>query len=221
MFLSRIRPTTDASTFRFLTQVAGGPYRIHQALWELFNSDPDAQRDFLFHQQGRDDALSFLLLSRRSPKDNQGLWHIETKKFAPLLQPGDRLAFSVRINPVVKRRNSQGKQQRHDLVMDLKKSAKDSDLEQTQADQVQQAAHLWLSAREQQYGYQLDSDSLIGGAYRKWRFTGKGGRPISYSSIDCSGQLSVTDPNAFTTALMNGIGPAKAFGCGLLLIRPA
>jgi len=44
---------------------------------------------------------------------------------------------------------------------------------------------------------------------------------ISFGSMDCSGQLNVADADQFESALMIGIGPAKAFGCGLLLIRPA
>jgi CRISPR system Cascade subunit CasE len=32
------------------------------------------------------------------------------------------------------------------------------------------------------------------------------------------GELSVTDPE-FLPALLNGIGPTKTFGCGLLLVR--
>ena len=31
--------------------------------------------------------------------------------------------------------------------------------------------------------------------------------------------LTVSDPLAFAVALAGGIGPAKAFGCGLLLVR--
>jgi CRISPR system Cascade subunit CasE len=67
----------------------------------------------------------------------------------------------------------------------------------------------------------LAEGSVIGEAYRQWRFRGKGGNRISFSSIDCSGCLTVTDTARFESALMKGVGPAKAFGCGLLLIRPA
>jgi len=34
------------------------------------------------------------------------------------------------------------------------------------------------------------------------------------------GVIEITDPNQFRTALANGIGPAKAYGCGLLSIGP-
>ncbi|MCI5220551.1 MAG: type I-E CRISPR-associated protein Cas6/Cse3/CasE, partial [Candidatus Electrothrix sp. LOE2] len=42
---------------------------------------------------------------------------------------------------------------------------------------------------------------------------------IQFSLLDLSDRLTVTDPNVFTRALFRGIGPAKGFGCGLLLVR--
>jgi len=47
---------------------------------------------------------------------------------------------------------------------------------------------------------------------------GKRGQ-ISISTVDFAGQLTVTDPVALKQALFDGIGHAKAFGCGLLLVR--
>jgi CRISPR system Cascade subunit CasE len=220
MYLSRIRPSSGSGQLRRLAQLAGGgQYRIHQALWKLFDSDPDADRDFLYRQEGQADELAFLVLSQRKPGTDDGLWRIQTKPYAPRLQTGQRLAFSIRINPVVKRRDDAGRQHRHDLVMDLKKN--EPSLAETQAERVQLAAQQWLGARQSQYGFELTEESVIGEAYRQWRFRGKGGNRISFSSIDCSGCLTVTDTARFESALMKGVGPAKAFGCGLLLIRPA
>jgi CRISPR system Cascade subunit CasE len=44
---------------------------------------------------------------------------------------------------------------------------------------------------------------------------------VQISTLDFTGLLTVTDPERFTTALFNGIGPAKGFGCGLMMVRPA
>jgi len=220
MYLSRIRPGGGANQLRRLAQLAsGGQYRIHQALWNLFEPDPEAGRDFLYRQEGKADELAFLMLSRREPGNGDGLWQVQTKTYAPRLKAGQRLAFSIRINPVVKRRDDAGRQHRHDLVMDLKKNKPDSGA--SQAERVQLAAQQWLAARQRQYGFELAEETVIGEAYRQWRFRGKGGNEISFSSMDCSGYLAVTDAARFESALMNGVGPAKAFGCGLLLIRPA
>ncbi len=40
-----------------------------------------------------------------------------------------------------------------------------------------------------------------------------------FSSVDFTGELQVTDVDKFQQTLFNGIGHAKAFGCGLLLVR--
>jgi CRISPR system Cascade subunit CasE len=42
---------------------------------------------------------------------------------------------------------------------------------------------------------------------------------IRFSTVDFSGELLVTNPPLFNLALYNGLGHAKAFGCGLLLVR--
>ena len=48
---------------------------------------------------------------------------------------------------------------------------------------------------------------------------GKRGR-LRFSTVDLTGELVVTDAARFATTLASGIGRAKAFGCGLLLVRP-
>ncbi|WP_226961810.1 MULTISPECIES: type I-E CRISPR-associated protein Cas6/Cse3/CasE [Streptomyces] len=35
------------------------------------------------------------------------------------------------------------------------------------------------------------------------------------------GELTVTDPAAFARTLSTGLGRAKSYGCGLLLVKPA
>ncbi len=41
-----------------------------------------------------------------------------------------------------------------------------------------------------------------------------------FLSVELSGELQVHDPERFVAMLSTGIGAAKAFGCGLMLIRP-
>ena len=45
--------------------------------------------------------------------------------------------------------------------------------------------------------------------------------PIRFSVLDFTGVLEVRDPAAFLAAIARGFGRAKAFGCGLMLIRRA
>ncbi len=53
--------------------------------------------------------------------------------------------------------------------------------------------------------------------YHTWQK--HGAKSIKLSMLDLEGFLMVVDPKAFAEALYNGVGPAKGFGCGLLLVR--
>lgn len=47
------------------------------------------------------------------------------------------------------------------------------------------------------------------------------GREVTIFSVLLDGYLRVSDPDALLKLIHNGIGPAKAFGCGLLSLAPA
>ncbi len=53
----------------------------------------------------------------------------------------------------------------------------------------------------------------------RWHALPKKGKKAGFSSVDFEGELKVTDSELFQKALFSGIGPAKAFGCGLLMVR--
>ena len=42
-----------------------------------------------------------------------------------------------------------------------------------------------------------------------------------YSTLDFEGVLTVSDPDPLLPAIARGFGAAKAYGCGLMLIRRA
>ncbi len=51
--------------------------------------------------------------------------------------------------------------------------------------------------------------------------TGRGGARLTFGSVLFDGHLRVTDAERFRQALVEGVGPAKAYGFGLLSIAPA
>lgn len=220
MHMSRIRlDSSRLAPAKLSTLLGGGGYHLHQALWNLFENDPKTERDFLYRQEQGDRAPTFLLLSKREPADRDGCWIIETKPYQPRIQVGGRLGFSVRINPVVARRDEDGKQHRHDVVMDRKKALQDTARKPAQAEVVQTAIEEWFAARASRSGFELTDSGLRAESYQQHRLSRGKGNPIRFSTVDCIGQLAVTDSEAFLSVAMNGLGPAKAFGCGLLLIR--
>jgi len=75
----------------------------------------------------------------------------------------------------------------------------------------------WLQARSERLGIHLDLEALRADGYEQHR--GKADK-LRISTIDFSGRFKVVDPQALRDAYFGGVGHAKAFGCGLLLVRP-
>ncbi|MES9993559.1 MAG: type I-E CRISPR-associated protein Cas6/Cse3/CasE [Candidatus Thiodiazotropha sp.] len=200
-------------------------YRDHQQLWGLFETDSGAKRDFLYRREQSSGNFSrFYLLSARKPKSSSGLWCVETKEFKPVIQRGQRLAFVLRVNPVVTRKNENGRQQRHDVVMDLKHQQHYKELNESERPAmrmlIQEAGERWLKSRAERYGFSFDKgDVSVDGYTQHISRKRKQKSPIRYSTLDVSGLLTVDDVGLFLQSLYDGIGPAKAFGCGLMLVR--
>ena len=58
-------------------------------------------------------------------------------------------------------------------------------------------------------------------AYRQQQLRRENSRQlIQFSSVDYTGMLTVTDPGLFLQRLSQGYGKSRAFGCGLMLIKP-
>ena len=84
----------------------------------------------------------------------------------------------------------------------------------------EQALTEWWQARCQKIGVKdpTDAEPLQIDAYIQHRIKGKQAGAV-FSSIDISGNLTVDDPELFLNNLYQGIGRAKAFGCGMMMIR--
>jgi len=249
-FFCRIQPL-QAHEREAAHQRTQGPYEEHQWLWERFFPAPrGTARDFLFRRIGDGSVPTFYALSARPARSDVPGWEVKLQDYAPRISAGDRLHFDLRANPVISRlgepqRHPDGtprlcatgkragspkcKVTRHDVVMHAKKTllaqagaptwaAWASEAKPALHDLVHEAGSRWLRERSNTHGFTLDEPCLTAEAYTQHR--GKRGA-ILFSSIDFSGELTVTDPEAFTAALVHGIGHAKAFGCGLLLVRRA
>ncbi|HWV16177.1 MAG TPA: type I-E CRISPR-associated protein Cas6/Cse3/CasE [Cellvibrio sp.] len=81
---------------------------------------------------------------------------------------------------------------------------------------VETAAIEWIKKRGDNHGYLVDSAQATG--YR-WNALPEKDRHAGFSSMDYEGVLTVTNPEIFIPMLTSGLGPSKAFGCGLMLIR--
>ncbi|HAN3907922.1 TPA: type I-E CRISPR-associated protein Cse1/CasA [Escherichia coli] len=83
----------------------------------------------------------------------------------------------------------------------------------------QQAALDWLAAQGERSGFTLLDTSVD--AYRQQQLRRENSwQLIQFSSVDYTGMLTVTDPGLFLQRLSQGYGKSRAFGCGLMLIKP-
>jgi CRISPR system Cascade subunit CasE len=198
----------------------------HRLLWTLFADAPDRERDFLWRETGDGGLVpgrsAFMVLSARQPHDAHGLFELESKEFAPALAPGDRLAFSLRANPVVTRPDPRkdGKPARHDVVMDRLRAQPPGERAGKRLDLVREAGRDWLLRQGERAGFVPVGEPRIDG-YEQLRIERQRKPPVRFSVLDLDGTLEVRDPEAFLAALPRGFGKAKAFGCGLMLIRRA
>jgi len=223
-YFSRI--TLDASDYhanRMMRTISENSYREHQALWKLFPNSPDANRDFIYRVEQRDLRRVYYMVSQREPAHEQS-WMVESKPYKPSISKGQMLAFSLRINPVVTRKDESGRHQRHDVVMDAKQQSGyqklPTDERPPMSKLIQEAGAKWLRDRCEKHGFTFSDDSITIESYDQHQSYKQGNRrPIRYSTMDMAGVLRVEDVECFYEVLKNGIGPAKAFGCGLMLVR--
>ena len=188
----------------------------HRLIWTLFGDGHDRARDFLWRADGQG---RFYTLSARPPLANDLFCPPETKEFAPKLRPGDRLSFVLRANATRDQRVEQGARSRRvDVVMQLLHDvAKDNRAEQRMK-LAETAANAWMKRQGAVRGFKLRD--LTVQDYGTIRIS-RSKRTAKHGILDLTGIIEVTDPAAFLPALASGLGRAKAWGCGLMLIRRA
>ena len=228
LYFSRARLRRDASAAALAPLLLGntgrgGPTRQpgHHLVWSLFADDPNRRRDFLWREM---ETGVFLILSARQPEDRHDLFEIaEPKPFAPALEAGDRLAFSLRANPVIRRRDpSRSRSVKHDVVMDALRSRSNGDRAAHRLDAAREEGLAWLERQGVRAGFAVRANGVRVDGYVQHRISRKGSGPsMLYSTLDFQGVLTVGDPDSLLPAIARGFGAAKAYGCGLMLIRRA
>ncbi|MBF0162470.1 MAG: type I-E CRISPR-associated protein Cas6/Cse3/CasE [Magnetococcales bacterium] len=210
-WFSLIRLRNSGGAAERLARTCQEGYAMHQLIWRLFPGEKE--RRFLYRTMDRGEDPACYVVSALEPQDTEEIWHVQSRPYHPRLQVGDRMTFALRANPVVARKTPGSRSVRHDVVMDAKKRAAQSN---GVGDFVDLSGKEWLESRAVQNGFRVDSVAVEG--YRQHRLRGRNGE-IRFSTLDFEGGLTVTDQDLFRRSLWMGIGPAKGFGCGLILIK--
>lgn len=160
-----------------------------------------------------------MTLSARPPLGNDLITDLDIRDFRPRLTHGQNLRFAMRVNATVCQRNQNGRGRRLDVVKrELEQLDGAGDAWQRHA-VTQSAISNWLSSKAPRGGFeaascQVESHEIISIARGRQL-------PACFSATEITGQLVVRDPETFVASLASGFGHSKAWGCGLMLIRPA
>lgn len=160
-----------------------------------------------------------MILSARPPNENALFLPPEIKAFDPNLHKGDRLNYILRANATKKRITGKGNGQRVDVVMNMlyqvpiKKRADERQL------LAAKAAETWMINQGATKGYR--SLKTVTQGYSTLELGRKRGQGATFGILDLSGEIEILDPISFISALYQGFGRAKAWGCGLMLVRRA
>lgn len=225
MYISKVE--FDAVRLAQAGLYQSGRYAEHQWLWQLFSDSPQRKRDFLYRQmkpsqESGANAPYFLVVSEREPEDRPFLRRLVVKPYAPQLSDGERLAFSLRCNPVITRTSADGTHSRIDMVQDERLRRKregvpEADLPRRTALAQDVVAPKWLEKHD--FGLDIDADSLQVEAYDQFRFVHPKDGKLTLARMDLLGTGTVRDAQALRHALYKGVGRARGFGFGLLLVR--
>jgi CRISPR system Cascade subunit CasE len=205
MFLSRVEIPWE---------FARNPYNLHRQLWRLFpgegketrRNDEELRQGFLFRIEnnltGRPARL--LVQSRRLPASASGLMVVGTREIHPRPIAGQRLAFLLTANPVKTIADTQ---------RDAKPEKKSDKCRVPLIKEVEQRD--WLARKFANAG-ELETANALPHVPTYFR---KGNRGGKFATVTFEGVLRVNDPIRLAELIENGVGPAKGFGCGLLLVR--
>lgn len=206
-------------------------YALHALLAEAFGGQPPTPFRYMNNQGllAYSDADENDLVRRidNAPHELQrllGLDRYRLKQFPVEWPRGKRLGFEVRIRPII--RTNKGKER--DLYQYRMEQQADVPRVHLQTREI--VYRNWLDARfrghnaAELYNATMHSFTLRQVVRRSQKNANQSERkPRGVTGPDAlfRGELQVNDPAAFSELLSRGIGRHRAFGYGMLLLRPA
>lgn len=201
MYLSRLMLNPRS---RWVQQDLADRYQLHKTVFSGFAETlPEDERVLFRLESGRHGTIALLVQSHDIPQWSRSeqiqrprylLKPVEEKVFEPRFRLGQVLQFRLVANPTIKRNGKR---------LALRK----------EEDQI-----AWLQRKAQENGFRVAQLQLV----REGDIRGGRGRQMmTWHSVRFDGLLVVENVEAFTRAVVKGIGAAKGFGFGLLsVMRP-
>lgn len=169
------------------------PYNAHKALWKAFPSRGEDNRDFLYRMDKKEDGYFVIMLSKSKPEPTVDLDLLRITEPHLVFKRKTCYRFSLRANPV-KRLSEE--RCRVPLV-------------------GEENLNSWLTRKFTGAATLVETVPSI----RKDLNFCKGTNWGKITTVDFEGVITCDDPDNLLGLLKSGVGAAKAFGCGLLLLK--
>jgi CRISPR system Cascade subunit CasE len=234
-YLSRVWLNPQRTTAQRFLQ---NPHVAHAAILAGISRQPVDQRVLwrLGPDPGTAHRLELLILTQTRPSwehlVEQAGWPSSdepeaiTRPYEPLLNQimlGRQFAFRLKANPVssTKHPDAPSRVQKERIAAQARPRGVRVP-QRTAAHQLD-----WLTARINQWGFTIAAGEAGLPAVRltardrlSFRKSGASAGPVVLQTATFDGIVEITDPDAARRSLLHGVGPAKAYGLGLLTLAP-
>ncbi|MGL6195678.1 MAG: type I-E CRISPR-associated protein Cas6/Cse3/CasE [Thermoguttaceae bacterium] len=187
----------------------GNSYDWHQEIWRCFSVNSNREREFLTRVDRQNQRYCVWILSCTEPRKPDWVENWQTKPVASTFLEHSRYYFTLRANPTKKTVN------RDPLTNARAKQGKRISL--FREDELRN----WITRKAELHGFELDTSNLsCSPPVREYFYKKTTNQHGFHLSVDFSGTLTVSDRCKFIETYQNGIGSAKGFGFGMLLLKP-
>ena len=199
---------------------ARNPYDLHRAVWTLFpgreketrKKQDEPREGFLFRvEENHPGRAARLLVQSQDEPQSEGEWArlLGRREFEPKPSVDQRLEFLLTANPIK-------------TITDTHRESKPNKKADKRGTYKCRVPLLREEEQSTWLGRQLADSATIESMTVQPHsplFFHRKGNNGKLLTVTFQGILKVTDSEALRKRLYNGIGPAKAFGCGLMLVR--
>lgn len=222
MYLHKI--TIDSEALRRDRKIYQDVYLLHKKIWELVSRNENQKRDFLYRVEydAYQNIKHIYLLAPNQISSQKNIKIAVSPRYQPQLETGEFLFFKLRANPIIKRKEN-GKAKEYSLVMDAKHQFKKNGQNYQEQFSLDELIHdvgmKWLIRKGEQHGFSVKQFEVRTNNDCEYSVKFPGKKVFTLRTLDFEGKLKIVDADRFKKSLFNGIGSAKAFGCGLMLVR--
>lgn len=199
-------------------------YSLHQKIWALVSWNRNQKRDFLYRVEydTYQKIKHIYLLAPNQISSQNNIRIAVSPKYQPQLEAGEFLYFKLRANPIIKRKEN-GKAKEYGIIMDAKhqfnKNGQNYQKQFSLDELIHDVGIKWLVRKGEQHGFSVKQFEVIIDNDCEYPVKPPGKQAFTLRTLDFEGRLKIVDTDRLKKALFEGIGSAKAFGCGLMLVR--